>query len=549
MLSTGVALLVSAGCGGSSSTSEKSGQFKKGGTLRVGDTTDIDAIDPQIAYGTISWWLEYATAAKLYNYPDKEAPEGTRIVPEVAERADISRDGKTYTFTIRKGFKFSDGKPVTAANFKFAFERTLSKKLNSPGGPFFIDPAATNIVGGAAYYAGKAKSVSGIQVQGNKLVIHLTKASGGFLSQLAMPFVQATPLSLPLDRPILSVSGTQLPSAGPYYVSSRVPNRIVELKRNPFYKSGPGRTRPHNLDGVHFDGQLNAQTGYLQVLANEVDQGPLPAANAQEVAKRFGVNKTRFWVKPQACVLYLAMNVSRPLFKNNLKLRQAVNYIIRRREIANQTGLYGATPYTHILPPGVPGSAKIQPYPADQPDIAKAKSLAKGNTRSGVANLYYFSDRPEPVAEMEIERADLAKIGITAKVRGFRGFALFDEVGSRNSQHDITQAGWCQDYPDPYDFINILLYGGSLHATHNSNVAYFNDPALNKKMVEAARKVGDERLKAYRELDDEIMKNYAPWAVTSVPNNRFIFSDRVDPRSLVYQGAYQNWSIPALALK
>jgi len=548
LLGAGAALLLSASCGGSGT--EKEGEkLKRGGVLRVGDTSDIDAIDPAIAYGTTSWWLEYATAAKLFNYPDQEAPAGTRLVPEVASAYKISRDGKTYTFTIRKGFKFSDGKPVTANSFKFAFERVLNKKLNSPGAPFFIDPAATNIVGAQALYEGKARTVRGVQVRGDQLIIHLAKPSGAFLSQLAMPFVQATPTSLPLDKSIVSVKGNALPSAGPYYVSSRVTNGGVVLKRNRFYTEGPGRSRPHNLDSVRFDGQLNPQTAYLQVLANEIDQGPVPAANAGELEKRFGVNKSRFWVKPQACVLYLAMNMSRPLFKGNLKLRQAVNYVLRRRAIAEQSGLYGATPYTHILPPGVPGSQRVDPYPVDDPDVERAKRLAKGNTRSGTANFYYFSDRPEPVAEMEIARADLAQIGIKTTVRGFRGFALFEAAGKRGSEHDITQGGWCQDYPDPYDFINILLYGGSIHAANNVNLSYFDDPEFNRKMLAAARQVGPARREAYAALDADIMKNAAPWAVTTVPNNRFVFSGRVAPRSLVYQGAYQNWSLPALALK
>lgn len=546
MLIAGAGLLVGAGFG--STTGAGVAGLKSGGIMRVGDTSDVDAIDPALAYGTTSWWLEYATAAKLFNYPDRPAPRGSKLVPEVASGVRVSRDGKTYTFTIRKGFRFSNGKPVTAKNFEYAINRVLGKDMASPGAAFLLDPAGTNIVGGKAVNDGKAKSARGVQVRGNKLIVELTRADGTFLAKIAMPFFQATSTALPLNRRVVSVSGNDLPSAGPYYVSYRVPNGRIELKRNPFYKRGPGRKRPHNLTGLSFDSQLNEQTGFLRVLANDIDQGPLPAANVKQVADRFGVNKSRFWVEPQTCVLYLAFNLSRPLFKGNLKLRQAVNYILRRKQIAEQSGLYGARTYSHILPPAIPGARSESPYPVNGPNVAKAKRLAKGNTRGAHAVFFHLTDQT-PTAAMEIASADLARIGITAEPRAFRGFQIFTAAGMRGSEHDITQAGWCQDYPDPYDFINVTLYGKSIQAENNVNVAYFNDPRFNRKMLAASRKVGPARYRAYGKLDIDIMKNAAPWAVIQLPNNRFLFSNRVDPRSLVYLGVYQSWSIPALALK
>ena len=300
---------------------------------------------------------------------------------------------------------------------------------------------------------------------------------------------------------------------------------------------------------MFYSAGVNEQTGFLQVMGNEIDRGPLPAAQASSLSQKFGVNKTRYWVKPQTCVLYLALNTSRPLFKDNVPLRKAVNYVLRRSQIAAQSGQGGATPYTHILPPLLQGASREEIYPTNEPNLAKAKQLAEGHTRSGKAILYYFNDTPSAAAEAQIEQDDLSRIGIDAELRGYKGFQLFEVAGRKNSPHDITQAGWCQDYPDPYDFVNILLYGKSIHANNNVNLAYFDSPEYNQKMLAAAQKVGPERLKAYSDLDVDIMRNAAPWAVTSIPNNRFIFSNRVNPKSLVYQGVYQDWSIPALALK
>src|SRR5262245_6003524 len=111
-LLAGASLLISAGGGQASST-----KFRNGGTLRVElPTTDIDDVDPSLAFGTVSWHIEQATALKLVNYPDAPAPRGSRLVPEGASSYRVSRNRRTYTFTIRKGLRFSNGARVTAKN-------------------------------------------------------------------------------------------------------------------------------------------------------------------------------------------------------------------------------------------------------------------------------------------------------------------------------------------------------------------------------------------------------------------------------------------------
>ena len=92
-------------------------------------------IDPQQGYVTTSWWLEYATALKLVNWPDRPDPAGTRLVLEAASSVAVSNRGKTYTFVIRKGLRFSDGSPMTARSFAYAIDRTANKQLASPGAP------------------------------------------------------------------------------------------------------------------------------------------------------------------------------------------------------------------------------------------------------------------------------------------------------------------------------------------------------------------------------------------------------------------------------
>jgi peptide/nickel transport system substrate-binding protein len=548
MLVTGASLLVASSFASAAGTS---GALKKGGIWKIGTTGASTQIDPQIAYVTTAWWLEYATAAKLYNYPDKSGPAGSKLVPEVASKFTVSNGGKRYTFTIRKGFKFSDGKPVTANSFKYAINRVANHDLASPGAQFITDPTGTNIVGAKAVNDGHGTNVSGVKVKGNKLTVNLTKQDGTFMAKITMPFFQATSTKLPLSKEVVNVNGPgDLPSAGPYVVTRNDVNQLTSLRQNPNWKPGPGRHRPRNLTGLDLQWNLNEQTAFNQTKANQLDEGPLPAAEVQGVANQYGVNKSRFWTKPVNCTGYLPMNTANNLFKSNLRLRQAVNYAVTRSTYVAQAGPYAGQPWTHIFNPGVPGWRNVSIY---RKNLTKAKQLAAGHMKDGKITVYFRSSGTTNNAQAQIVKDDLRNLGFSDNnitMKGFSGANIYDAMGKRGNDADMgVSMGWCSDYPDPYDWLNILLYGPSIQDENNVNYSYFNNPTWNRRMANAAKLVGPKRLKVYGQMDLDIMQKAAPMAIERTYNNRYFFSNRVDTKGLVYQGIYQDWSIPALALK
>jgi peptide/nickel transport system substrate-binding protein len=544
MLVTGASLLVAASLASASGSTHV---LKKGGIWREGFAGSSSHVDPQVAYDTLSWALEYATAAKLYNYPDKPGPAGSKLVPEVASGFKVSNGGKTYTFTIRKGFRFSDGKPVTANNFKYAINRTANKALGSPGASFITDPAGTNIVGAQKVNAGGANNVSGVTVKGKRLIIHLKAPDGTFMSKITMPFFQATPLSLPLQ----TETTKGYAGAGPYYYANNAVDRLTSLRLNKYYKKGPGRHRPHNLAGFDVQWNLNTDTAFNQTLAGELDEFGVPAAQVESTRKRFGVNKSRYWVEPINCTGYLPLNNARPLFGSNLKLRKAVNYAVNRRDYVQQAGLDAGAPWTALLNPGVPGWTKKRLYPIT-PQLTKARSLAKGKT-SGKINVWFRSSGTTGPAQYQIVRRDLIQLGFKAnniESKGFSGTDIYDAVGKRGNSADIaTGMGWCSDYPDPYDWMNKLFGGNTIQAENNDNWSYLNNPTVNRKLNAAARLTGPKRIKTYSALAVWLVKNVAPIVPERTYNNTYIFSARVNPKSFVYQGIYQDFDIAALAVK
>jgi oligopeptide transport system substrate-binding protein len=546
MLVTGASLLVASSF---ASAAGNAGALKKGGIWKAGFTGASVQVDPQLAYITTAWWFEYATAAKLYNYPDKSGPAGSKLVPEVASHFTVSNGGKKYTFFIRKGFKFSDGSPVTANSFKYAINRTANHDLASPGAQFITDPTGTNIVGAKAVNDGNGTNVSGVQVKGNRLIVKLTKGDGTFMAKITMPFFQATSSKLPLNKEVVTVNGNNLPSAGPYYMSRNDVNQLTSLRQNKYWTPGPGRNRPRNLTGLDYQWNLNEQTAFQQVKANQLDEGSLPATEVQGVASQYGVNKSRFWTKPVNCTGYLPMNTANSLFKANLPLRQAVNYAVSRPPYVQQAGPYAGQPWTHLFNPGVPGWKNVSLY---KKNLTKAKQLASGHMKDGKITVYYRSSGSTNQAQAQIVRQDLINLGFDSgkiTMKGFSGGNIYDAMGKKGNDADMgVSMGWCSDYPDPYDWINILLYGPSIQDENNVNYSYFNNPTWNKRMANAAKLVGPKRLAVYGQMDIDIMKKAAPVAVERTYNNRYFFSNRVNPKGLVYQGIYQDWSIPAMAL-
>src|SRR5262249_35034712 len=112
----------------------------RGGTLRVAAVADVDSLDPALGSDPLAWAIGYGTCATLMSFADARAPEGDTVLPDAAASLpEISRDGRTYIFTVRSGLRFSDGSPLRAANFARALGRVLNPVMRSPGAEFFAD--------------------------------------------------------------------------------------------------------------------------------------------------------------------------------------------------------------------------------------------------------------------------------------------------------------------------------------------------------------------------------------------------------------------------
>jgi peptide/nickel transport system substrate-binding protein len=517
-------LTVTVGLVAGTTSAEAAG--KKGDTLRVSSLSPFDYIDPALAYLQSSWQASFATCVKLVNYPDSGKPAVvSSLIPDGAAALPvISKDGKTYNFTIRKGFKFSppSNQALTAKNFKFIFERLADPNMNSPASPFL-----GNVVGATDKIDGKATSVSGVTAKGNKLTIKLVQADSSFLAQLAMPFFCSLPTNTPNDpKGVTNPAG-----AGPYYVKEYKPGDSggAVLLKNPNYKG----SRPQNWNKIQYKFGVSDEAKLLQVKSNQADYAldGVPASEYQNLWAESGPTskagksgKQAFFVNKILSTTYLAMNNDRPLFKGNTNLRKAINFAIDRPNMIRQSGAYSGSATDQVLPPGMPGYTDFDAYPTKGPDLTKAKALAPNLNASLVL---YTSTSSIAGARAQVVQDNLKKIGLNVDIKQFSRGVQITKEGTRGEPFDITTEGWIADYNDPYDFINILLDGNNLHEANNNNVAYFNDAGFNAKMLAAAKTNGAARTKTYEKLDLDITKNGVPWAAWQNQNNREVFSAKI----------------------
>jgi peptide/nickel transport system substrate-binding protein len=465
------------------------GSVPEGGVFRVAGAPD--AIDPAItldAYDALQ-----ATCAKLMNYPDRPMPVGTRVVPEVAARyPTVSRNGTTFTFTIRKGFRFSTGAPVTAQSFAHEIDRVLNPTTNSPWIQYVQD-----IVGARAVMAGQASNPSGLQVRGDKLIVRLTHPARDFPARTAFSAFCAVPADLPITAEGV---GAPLPSAGPYTITQFVPGQQLVLKRNPFYHGH----RPHHVTEIDYVSVPDAVTA-VETGAADFDEDTTPADLPTGPKYRRQVHSV-----PGITLRFVVLNSSRPLFRNNARLRRAVNFAIDRRALIEaRGGPITGVPSDQNLPTSMPGFVEAPIYPLQRPDLKTARALAHGHTRRGTARLY-IKDDPIDIAQSQIIARDLRPIGIHVVVKIFPGPALFQLLFTRGTPFDMTLLGYGPDYWDPAAMLNVLFDGRTIGTPYSVNIGRFDSPKYNALLDAADKLTGTARYRAYGKLDVNLARNAAP---------------------------------------
>ena len=194
--------------------------------------------------------------------------------------------------------------------------------------------------------------------------------------------------------------------------------------------------------------------------------------------------------------------------------------------------------------PGYHNWSKEIGYPLRKPNLSKAKALKPKKCNI----VFYAATSPVAVAQATIVKSNLDKIGINANIKTFPFAVRIAKEGHRGEPFDLDLQAWGADYPDPVDFIDILLNGTNIQAENNNNTAYFNNKTFNTKM-EAAGRISNlpKRYTAWAAIDRDVMKNQAPYAPLLFRTVRSFTSNRVGCYS--YQPVYAVPNINTFCIK
>jgi len=461
----------------------------------------IDTLDPNRWYFAVTWGLANALCTTLVRYADTEA---VKIVPGIANLPVVTDHGLDWTYTLRPGARFSNGKPITPADIKYTYLRLMNPAINTGTGQYFY-----NVIGAPNYLLGKSSTIPGITTTANSVSFHLSAPDGAFLYKSALPTTCPVPVGTPM-KPIVNGSLEEQYASGPFKIQSYEPSRQLVLVFNKNYDQSLG-ARGHVAKIVFTIGD-EATEATLQIMAGQLDFDTSNLATADII--KISTNPalaSQVHVAPEQAITYLFMNYQVPPF-NNVDVRKAINYAINREAILAQWGgPLAGTVTDQIIPIGMPSYKKYVIYP-NTPNLAMARTLMK---ESGVktpftTQLRTQNDAPGFINMAQVIQSDLKPIGINVQIVGSPNSVNYSYISNPKAHVPMGIQPWGLDFPDPEAVLNAQVDPAT--PDQPAQMSRWADPKFIPLFNDDIGLTGTARNTAYENLDYQVMSQQAPIA-------------------------------------
>jgi len=502
-------MLTMAACGGSSDDGgSKSGaagfdaannkvaqasQVKKGGELKFVTAQDADSWDTTRGYYGFMWDFSRYYSRQLLTYKTEPGAKGAEVTPDLAtDEGKVSSDGKTYTFTLRDGITWEDGKAITSQDLKYGIERVWAQDVLS-GGPIYLqqmlDPKGTY----KGPYKDTSKDKLGLKAidtpDAKTIVFHLPSANSDFKQVLAM--TSASPVRQ--DKDTKSKYGLKPFSSGPYKFQSYSPGKKLVLVRNTNWKASSDPVRKAYPDKISLDISSNQSdmdqrliNGDYDVDASQTGLGPQGRTIALKQHKANLDNPVsgfiRYAVFPQTVKPF-----------DNIHCRKAVIYAADHVSLQTARGgpIAGGDIGTNMLPPSVPGSEgqKYDPYKIAGANkngndaLAKQELKACGQPNGFKTTIAVRNNKQQEVATATSMQAALKKVGITADIYQYDGSQSAGIIGSPSNVEKkklgIIIMGWGPDFPSVQGYGIPLWASSYILQSGNNNFAMIKDKTID----------------------------------------------------------------------
>lgn len=431
-----------------------------------------------------------AISAKIFNGLVR-LDESLNVIPDIAERWSISKDGLTYTFKLGRGIKFSNKQEVTAHDFKYSFRRILDPKTHSPN-TWILE----KIAGARDFMRGKERDIAGLMVLDDyTLQIRLERPFAPFLYLLTMSAAYVVP------QEEVGRWGADFAShpvgTGPFLLGEWLSNRELRLERRTDYFDTKAKVR-----GIIYRVIPEDLTAMTEFELGNLDVVTVPGSEYPRFRKDEKWNGLMSSVKG-INTYYIGMNCSRPPF-NNVELRRAMNLAIDRRKLLStffeNRGRLASGPVPDVL----------RKWDAPSPyeyDPEKARAVVAREGFSGRTLHFYITADQEVVDMAEFIQSYIKKAGLNVKIHQLE-WSAYKEAINRGDP-DMFWISWWADYPDAEDFLFPLFHSSNIGPAGNRT--RYSNPEVDR-LIELGQGAGNERDRdQYYGKAERLIVEEAPW--------------------------------------
>ena len=527
------------GSGGSGTGTGPTAAAKNGGTITIASGTAPNSADQGLDFTTQGTELYSVVNTPLLTFKrGVEGAAGSQILPALAKSMPtVSSDGKTLTFTLRPGLKYSNGQPIKASDEKYALERDL--KIPWVASSFI----SAFVVGADAYAKGKAKTISGITTNDSAGTIKVQLMTK--FSPMVDIFALAGTAPVPQSTPMKNLASTGTIGDGPYKWGPISPNHSYTLIKNTSFNGVPTVPKGH-ADKIVYNVNDNVTANAESVLNNQADVfdpgDTLPASTLPNIKSQAS---DRYQAVPTNSTFYFFMAVNQKPF-NNIYARQAVLAALDLRALSRlDSGFLQED--CHLIPPGIVGhsSPSSCPFhdPTAPPNMTLAKQLMKKSGMIGQPVTVWGEERSPRKQYVDYYANVLNSLGFKATEKILNSGVYFTTIGDPKTKPQTGFADWVQDFPHPWDFMQLF----TTSAGSAENYGYVSDKHYDSQVSALSQVPPDAHASEWSSLDSYAVHQgyYAAYGHEEFPK---FYSNKLNFQAGVMSVEYQT-DMTSLSLK
>jgi YVTN family beta-propeller protein len=498
------------------------------GVLHVVSSVAQPTIDPAFVYPNAPFQFFEGTYDMLVTYQRVGGGAGLQLVPDLAAAMpSVTAGGTVYTFTLRPGLRYSDGRPVRPEDFRYGLERVMQDNASEAS---FL----TGIIGAASCRINEpCDLIRGITAsdRADTVSFHLRAPDPDFLYKVVISTIPVPP-----DVPDHDIGTKAVPSTGPDMIGRFVPGREVDFVRNPYFREWSAAAEPGGFPGRivwTFGASIPQEITEIEAGTADWTDDTVP-----DVAQLIAQYPAQVHVNPVFGIDYAAFNTRVAPFDHQ-SVRQAFSLAANRMTLVDQLGgPSAANPTCQILPPGIPGYERYCPFTVDAtpggawvgPDLTAARRLVAESRTAGMRVTIMSQQGSGSTGTFMVSVLD--QLGYRAALISAPPAIVERDTSDSRRRIQATDGQWNSDYPSPSDSFDLFFRCSSFRladpaATRNGS--FFCDPAIDRLMDVADQQMFTDpaRADATWAAVDRRVTDAAPWVALVNPEGADFLSGRV----------------------